>query len=109
MIAGIGANAGSSRQDRAEASEEDLADLMADPHCRYLLDCLRRETGPVSVSTLARHVVAGVTDTPPPDVTEEVQRRVATWLHHGQLPALATHGVVDFDADASEVRLTQDV
>lgn len=85
--------------------DEDLADLAEDPHCRYLLECLRDSEGPVPVSVLARHVVAGLTDTPPSDVPEDVRRRVATWLHHGQIPALESRGVVEFDADEEVVRL----
>lgn len=88
--------------------EATLSTLLDDPHCRYLLDYLRSADGPVPVSTLARHVVAGVTDTPPSEVPEDVRRRVATWLHHGQLPALSEHGVVDFDAEAAEVSLARD-
>lgn len=93
---------------RSGDDAEDLASLLDDPHCRHLLDYLRSADGSVPVSTLARHVVAGVTSTPLPEVPAEVQRRVATWLHHGQLPALAAHDVVAFDAEAAEVRLARD-
>lgn len=95
-------------RNRSGDDAEDLATLLGDPHCRYLLDYLRSADGPVPVSTLARHVVAGVTNTPPSEVSEEVRRRVATWLHHGQLPALAAHDVVDFDAEAAEVSLARE-
>lgn len=83
----------------------DVGDLLDDPHCQSLLECLRRADDAVPESTLARRVVAGVTGTAPEDVPEHVERRVGTWLHHGQLPALESAGIVDFDADAGEVRL----
>jgi len=53
----------------------------------------------------ARRVVARITGTAPEDVGDDVQRRVQTWLHHGQLPVLDEYGIVEFDADAGEVSL----
>lgn len=87
------------------SSVEELEDVLDDPHCRHLLDYLRREEGPVPEPTLARHVVAQITDSPPEEIDDDVQRRVQTWLHHGQLPVLDEYGVVEFDADAGEVSL----
>lgn len=89
-------------------ASDELADLLSDPHCRFLLKYLRERDGPASVATVTRYVVAEITDTAPEDVSDDVQRRVQTWLHHGQLPALAEHGVVDFDPEAGTVDLTDD-
>lgn len=88
-----------------EGDGDELADLLADPHCRYLLEYLRQHEDPADVSTLTEYVVAEVTDTSPDSVSADVQRRVQTWLHHGQLPTLDRYGVVDFDADAGTVSL----
>lgn len=96
------------RDEESGADAYDLEDLLDDPHCRYLLDHLRYEDGPVEVATLARHVVAGITDTPPEEVSDDVERRVQTWLHHGQLPRLDAYGVVEFDPEAGEVSLGSD-
>lgn len=97
-----------SRRTTLGSSDERLEDVLDDPHCKYLLEYLRREAGPVDESTLARHVVAQITDTPPEEVADEVQRRVQIWLHHGQLPVLDEYGVVEFDADAGVVSLGRD-
>ena len=97
-----------SRPNTAGSASGELEEILDDPHCRHLLEYLRREDGPVSESTLARHVVAQITNSPPESVSDEVQRRVQTWLHHGQLPVLDEYGVVEFDAEAGEVRLGQD-
>lgn len=97
-----------SRRNVHGSSNERLEDVLDDPHCKHLLDYLRQENDPVDESTLARHVVAQITDTTPEEVADEVQRRVQTWLHHGQLPVLDEYGVVEFDADAGEVSLGQD-
>ena len=94
-----------SRTNASGASGERLEEILDDPHCRHLLDCLREADGPVPEDTLARRVVARITDTPPEEVSDEVQRRVQTWLHHGQLPTLDEYGLVEFDADAGVVSL----
>lgn len=80
--------------------------LLSDPHSRRVLDYLRRADGPVDVATLATHVVADLTGTDPEDVPPNVRRRVATWLHHGQLPALADHDVVEYDPERGTVSST---
>lgn len=94
-----------SRTTTAGSASGELEEILDDPHCRHLLEYLRREEDPVSVSTLARHVVAQITNSPPESVSDEVQRRVQTWLHHGQLPVLDEYDVVEFDAEAGEVSL----
>ena len=106
MYSRVGDGLGRNRGANATGSTaESLEDVLDDPHCRHLLDHLRREGGPVPESTLARHVVAGITGSDPESVDDDVQRRVQTWLHHGQLPLLDEYGVVEFDADAGEVSL----
>jgi predicted transcriptional regulator len=95
-------------QRRDEGSREPLADLLSDPHCRYLLHYLRNHEGPVSVSEVSRHVVAEITDGSPDEVPGDVQRRVQTWFHHGQLPTLDDYGVVEFDPESGTVSLTDE-
>jgi len=89
-----------------EGDENDeLADLLSDPHCRLLLKSLHERNEPVSVSTVTRTIVAEITGTEPADVPDGVSRRVQTWLHLGQLPLLDEHGVVDFDPEVGTVAL----
>ena len=87
---------------------EDLEDLLSDPHCKHLLEFLGRTEGPVPLATASRYIVGQITGTAATQVPENVQRRVQTWLHHGQLPALAAHGLIVFDADRGTVELTDD-
>lgn len=84
---------------------ETLDDLLSDPHCRHLVEYLRDREGPVDVGTLAAHVVARVRGVPVEAIEPDVRRRVQTWLHHGQLPALSAHGVVEYDVETGTVRL----
>lgn len=85
--------------------EESLPELLSDPHCRYLVEYLEEREGPVDVENLAAHVAARVRDVQVEAIGPDVRRRVQTWLHHGQLPALSAHGVVEYDADTGTVRL----
>lgn len=101
-------HASDGQRPEADVARDDVADLLSDPHCRYLLKYLREEDSPASVATVTQYVVAEITDTAPEDVSDDVQRRVQTWLHHGQLPALAEHGVVEFDAESGAVALADD-
>ncbi|WP_459190733.1 DUF7344 domain-containing protein [Halosimplex sp. J119] len=87
---------------------ERLADALDDPHCRYLLKYLRDADGAVSVSEVATYVVSQLTDSPPDEVSTDVERRVQTWFYHGQLPMLDDYGVIDFDPDSGTVRLADD-
>lgn len=103
-IAGEGVRHRTSRAPGVGGSEE-TEDLLSDPHCRHLVEYLRERREPVDVERLAAHVVARVRDVPVEAVEPEVRRRVQTWLHHGQLPALSAHGVVDYDAETGTVRL----
>jgi len=98
----LGRNEGT---DAAGPPAEELEDVLDDPHCRHLLDILREDGEPVREPALARRVVGRITGTAPGEVDDDVQRRVQTWLHHGQLPVLDEHGVVEFDADAGVVSL----
>lgn len=100
-----GAAVAEERESRSDDATEEIADLLSDPHCRYLLAYLERRDEPASVSTASRHVVAEITDSSPENVPEDVLRRVQTWFHHGQLPTLDTYRVVDFDPEASTVSL----
>jgi len=86
---------------------DDISDILDDPHCRLLLEYLREMENPASVSSITTYVVSEITNTPPERVPSDVVRRVQTWLHHGQLPALDRHGVVEFDPETGVVNLDQ--
>jgi len=92
------------RHDAPDGSESgDIEELLADPHVRCLLQHVHESNGPVELQTLATHVAAGVTDTPPEDVPDTVRDRVQTFLHHGQIPELVRHDLVEFDRESNLV------
>lgn len=84
-----------------------LAELLADPYCWYVVKYLQEHAGPVSVETIAKYVVAKISDTSPESISGDVHRRVQTWLHHGQLPELHEYGIIEFDPERSIVRLVE--
>lgn len=88
-----------------ESTETDLYELLTDPHVRYLLRYLHNHDGPVDLQTAATHVAAGVIDTSPEDVPNDVQNRVQTFLHHGHVPELEAQGIVEYDAEANSIAL----
>lgn len=85
----------------------DVQELLSDPHVRHLLDFLRDEEGPVDLSTAAVHVTAGITGKPPEEVPDDVQDRIQTFLHHGHIPELATHGFLEYDSESNTLVLTR--
>jgi hypothetical protein len=88
--------------------DENFDDLLRDPHCKYLLEFLWRTDGATTVDAAAGYIAGAMTDTASPDIPENVRRRVAIWLHHGQLPTLAAHGLVEFDPERRTVELAED-
>jgi len=55
---------------------------------------------PVELRTLATHVVATRENVPLEAVDEEARERTAVQLHHVDLPALTTAGLVEYDPES---------
>jgi hypothetical protein len=91
----------------SESRPGDIEELLSDPHVRYLLQYVHETDEPVELQTLATHVAAGITDTPPEDVPDTVRNRVQTFLHHGQIPELVRHELVEFDRESNLVSDTR--
>lgn len=109
MRSQIAADAGNRRGKGAGGLEDPGADeeVLSDPHCRHLVDYLEERGEPVAVERLAEHVAARARGVPVESIGADVRRRVQTWLHHGQLPALEARDVVSYDVDSGIVRLVE--
>lgn len=94
--------------DKRAGGTDDVEELRSDPHVRYLIEYLRRADDPVDLATAATHVAAGVTDTPPEEVSDDVRNRVQTFLHHGHIPKLAEQGALRYDRETNTVALDDD-
>lgn len=88
-----------------DADTDDRSEMLSDPYTRSLIEYLRDAGGESSLRPLARGVASSVTGENVDDVDAVICRQVETFLHHGQLPELAKHGIVDYDADENYVVL----
>jgi len=95
------------QSDEADLPKE-LRDVLSDPHGRNAVVYLARRDEPVGIAELSRGVVGLLDDTPNDAVGDDVARRVQTWLHHGHLPTLERHGVVEYHPDEGTVELVAD-
>lgn len=75
---------------------------------RYILHYLRREGRAVTLHELSKQLAAWENDVDPDAVTHKQRMRVYTALRQSHLPKLDENGVVDFDASAGTIALTDD-
>lgn len=73
-----------------------------------LVDRRGRDRGPISTAELATRVAAREAEKPVAAVTDEEYRAVLVSLHHHHLPKLSAHRILEWDADADEVRFADD-
>jgi hypothetical protein len=85
--------------------DTDIHDILCNQRRRHALDHLRRRRETVSLSELADAVAERETgETPsPPDLRQSVYNS----LHQTHLPRLDADGVIEYDATAMEIRLTE--
>lgn len=86
---------------------DELGDLLADRHRRYVLHCLATSETPMALADLADELVRWETDTLPTAVQEQ-RERVYVSLYHCHLPKLASSGLVSFDINRKLVDLRED-
>ncbi|WP_128475851.1 DUF7344 domain-containing protein [Halorussus pelagicus] len=75
-------------------------DLLSNQRRRYVLYCLRKQGGAMSVEKLAEQLTSWEGD-------DADGQRVRMDLYHSQLPRLDEAGAVEFDEDEGYVTLTE--
>ncbi|WP_339104962.1 hypothetical protein [Haloterrigena salinisoli] len=75
---------------------------------RYILHYLRQEGRAVTLHELSKQLAAWENDVDPDAVTHKQRMRVYTALRQSHLPKLDENGVVEFDASAGTIALTDD-
>lgn len=75
---------------------------------RYILHYLRREDREVTLHELSKQLAAWENDVEFDAVTHKQRMRVYTALRQSHLPKLDENGVVEFDASAGTIALTDD-
>lgn len=81
-------------------------DLLADPHRRYVLYYLTKESEVVDLETLAA-AIANWDGGPTATGRSDNREAIATGLYHTHLPKLADAGLITFDADTGSIELTE--
>lgn len=70
---------------------------LAHPRRRYLFYSVVNDRSTDTLPELARKLAAFEQDKPLDEVTEDERRRVHVSLYHSHIPALAAHGILEYD------------
>jgi DNA-binding transcriptional ArsR family regulator len=87
-------------------ADETIYSVLTNPRRRYVLHYLKQRGESVSVRDLAEQVAAWENGKEPEDLTSQERKRVYVSLYQSHLSTLDDEGVVEYDDDAGEVRLS---
>lgn len=87
-------------------SSDSVFELLSSKRRRMVLFYLRQHDGPATVNELARQIAAMENDVEVDDLTSQQQKRVYVSLYQTHLPKLESMGIIDYDQDEGQVRLT---
>lgn len=80
--------------------------LLSSPRRRYVLYYLRKHGGEAELEDLTRSLAAWETDKSLDELLDSDQKRVYVSLYQTHIPKLEENGIVEYDADTTEVSLT---
>lgn len=89
-----------------ELSPDTVFELLSNTRRRMVLYYLRRYGGSVGVQELVGEIAALQNGVAVADLTKQQRKRVYVSLYQTHLPKLEDAGVIEYDADEGEVRLT---
>jgi hypothetical protein len=89
-------------------SQDTVFDILSNPRRRYVLYYLRREGGPVQLTSLAEHVAAWENETDVDSLDDQQRKRVYVSLYQTHVPKLADSGIVEYDKDQGSVALADE-
>ncbi|WP_458205652.1 DUF7344 domain-containing protein [Haladaptatus sp. NG-SE-30] len=75
---------------------------------RHVMHYLLQQDGPVTLHELSKQLAAWENDVPFDEVTYKQRMRVYTAIRQSHLPKMDDGGIVEFDSNAGEVRLTDE-
>lgn len=97
----------SSRTNASDKLSPDLVfEILSNTRRRMVLRYLRRYDGLVSVEELVSEIAALQNGVDVEDLTQQQRKRVYVSLYQTHLPKLEEAGLIEYDDDAGEVRLT---
>lgn len=88
-------------------TQDVVFDILSSARRRYVLYQLRTEEQPVELTELAEDVAAWENDTTVDELTKQQRKRVYVSLYQTHVPKLEDAGLVQYDQDSGEVRLTE--
>lgn len=89
-----------------ELSQDTLFSLLSNPRRRYILSYLNGTDEPILLQDLASEVAAWEIETDPDQLTDKQQKRLYVSLYQTHIPKLEEAGIVDYESDTGEIRLT---
>lgn len=89
-----------------ELSQDALFSLLSNPRRRFILQYLNRTGEPIKLQDLATEVAAWENETDPEALTDKQQKRLYVSLYQTHIPKLEEAGIVDYDGDTGQIRLT---
>jgi DNA-binding transcriptional ArsR family regulator len=91
----------------SDVSSEVVFEILSNRRRRMVLYYLRRHDGEATVNELAREIAALEDDVAVEDLTSQQQKRVYVSLYQTHLPKLDSTGMIEYDTEDGEVRLTE--
>jgi len=95
-----------SAPDASAPAPDQVFEILSSHRRRMVLYHLRQTGGETTVNDLAEQIAAWENDVEIEDLTSQQRKRVYVSLYQTHLPKLAETGMIDYDVDAGEVRIT---
>ncbi|WP_246066453.1 DUF7344 domain-containing protein [Halorubrum cibi] len=80
--------------------------LLSNPRRRFILQYLNRTGESIQLQDLATEVAAWENETEPEALTDKQRKRLYVSLYQTHIPKLEEAGIVDYDGDTGDIRLT---
>ncbi|WP_458189313.1 DUF7344 domain-containing protein [Haladaptatus sp. NG-WS-4] len=90
-----------------ELTQDVAFQLLSNQLRRHIMHYLLQQDGPVSLHELSKRLAAWENDVSFDEVTYKQLMRVYTAIRQSHLPKMDDGGIVEFDSNAGEVRLTE--
>ena len=95
-----------SREAPSGASPDTVFEILSNRRRRLVLYYLREHGGMATMNELSENIAALENDVPVADLTSQQRKRVYVSLYQTHLTKLEETGMIEYDRDEGEVRLT---
>jgi len=98
-----------STKESNELTQDTVYDLLSNKRRRFVISKLRRADGAVSVNELSESVAAWENGVDVDELTDKQTKRVYVSLYQIHIPKLDEAGLVEYDKESGQVKLTPTV